>query len=110
MNGKSHASLAFLHLHRFQLIALLKLVHHILAALHLAENRVLAIQPIRDHVRYEKLAAIRAWPGVRHRQRSPFVTLRIILGLVFEAITGATAAASGRIATLHHEVGDDAME
>ena len=57
------SGLAFLNLHRFQLIAFLNLVDHILTTLHLTEHGVLAVQPIRDYVRDEELAAV----GVRAR-------------------------------------------
>src|SRR3984885_1151977 len=101
---------AFLNGHGLQLVALLHLVHHVLAAGDLAEYGVLAVQPIRRDMRDEELAAIGVGAGIGHRERTDFVTIRIALGLVFELITGTAAAAGRRIAALNHEVFDHAMK
>ncbi len=84
---------AFLNGDRLQLVALLNLVDHVLAAGDLAENGVLAVQPIGDDVRDEKLAAVGVRAGVGHRERADLVLVRIALGLVFELVAGAAAAA-----------------
>jgi hypothetical protein len=96
--------------HRFQLIALLNLIDHILAALHLSKNGVLAVQPIRHDVRDKELAAIGVWSRVGHAERPHFVALGIVLGLILKTITRTSAASTGRIAALDHKIRDHAME
>src|SRR5580704_6741169 len=91
---------AFLNSHGLQLVALLNLVHDILARGDLAEDGVLAIQPIGSNVGDEELAAIGVRTGIGHRERAHLMAIGIALGLILELIAGAAAAAGRRIATL----------
>src|SRR5438270_9002227 len=93
--------------HLLQRIPSLNLIHHILPAGRLAKHGVLAVQPIRYHVRDEELAAVSVWPGVGHAQAAALV-LAIFAGreFVIEAIPRPAAPATFGVATLHHEVGD----
>ena len=70
----------------FELISLLNLVYHILAASDLSEHGVLAVQPIGGDMRDEKLAAIRVGPRIRHRQEARLVELAAALELVLELV------------------------
>ena len=71
---------------------------------------MLAIQPIGGHVSDEELASIRAWAGVRHREGSTLMTIRIRLEFILEFIARTSASGAGGISTLNHEVRDDAVE
>ena len=87
------------------------LLGDILAFDDFAEDGVLAGEPIGGDCGDEELAAVGAGAGVGHRQFAGLVELMArALGLILETITGATHAGAGRIATLNHEVGNDAME
>src|SRR6476646_4737936 len=60
---------------------------------------------------HEKLATVRVWSGIRHRQLSRLIELvGRPFGLVFELVSGATHPSAARVATLDHEVGDYSME
>src|SRR4051794_33196870 len=76
---------------------------------HLAEDRVLAVQPRsgvgRDD---EELRAVRVRPCVGHRQRAAHDA--VLVELVRERVAGAARAGAGRVAALDHEVLDDAVE
>ena len=58
----------------------------------------------------EKLAAVSVGSGICHRKYAGFMFQRIACSFIFEFITGAAAATSGRIAALNHEITDHAME
>src|SRR5690349_10270267 len=107
---KDYQELGFLDGYRFELIALLNLVHHILAAGDLPEHGVLAIEPIGDDVGDEELAAVGIGSGVGHGEGADFMLIRIAPGLVLKFIAGSAAAGAGGIAALDHEVGDHAMK
>src|SRR4051794_35949655 len=76
---------------------------------HLAEDRVLAVEPRRglggDD---EELRAVRVRPGVRHREGALDDLVRV--DLVLELVTGIAGPVPARAAALDHEVLDDAVE
>ena len=86
-----------------------------------AEDRVHAVQVTggrfaQDH---EKLAPAGILAGVCHRQRADFVLAGVSRGLALDVPAGAAGAdppitcgqiSGQRIAALHHEVGQDAVE
>eukprot|EP00308_Calcidiscus_leptoporus_P018202 CAMPEP_0119368368 /NCGR_PEP_ID=MMETSP1334-20130426/15028_1 /TAXON_ID=127549 /ORGANISM="Calcidiscus leptoporus, Strain RCC1130" /LENGTH=194 /DNA_ID=CAMNT_0007384993 /DNA_START=272 /DNA_END=856 /DNA_ORIENTATION=- len=89
------------------------LLHDVHALAHFAEDDVLAIEPVRLHCAQEKLGAIRVWAGVRHREhaRALMLQLKIFVGeLVAVDGLAARAVVVGEVATLAHEVGNDAVE
>src|SRR4029079_2231300 len=84
-------------------------VHDVHSSGDLAEDGVLAVEPwARVRGDDEELAPVRIRAGVRHRERAAHD--RVVVEVVLEAVAGASGAGSGRVATLDHEVGDDAVE
>ena len=85
------------------------LLGDVLAARHLPEDGVLAVEP-RGRVGGddEELAPVRVRAGVRHRER-PALDL-VVVELVLELVARAAGAGALRAAALDHEVGDDAVE
>src|SRR4029079_154550 len=84
-------------------------VHDVHSSGDLAEDGVLAVEPwARVRGDDEELAPVRIRAGVRHRERAAHD--RVVVEFVLEAVAGASGAGSGRVATLDHEVGDDAVE
>jgi hypothetical protein len=74
-----------------------------------AEHGVLAVEPrTRVGGDDEELAAVRVRPRVRHGEGAAHDELPV--ELVLERIARPAGARCRRIATLNHEVGDDAME
>jgi hypothetical protein len=94
----------------------LGLLDHIVAADDLAKDDVLAVQPICLCGADKKLRAVRVGACVGHRQRarSKVASGTAGEGLVGEldAVDGLTASAvtAGKIATLAHELRNDAVE
>lgn len=85
------------------------------AGLDAAEDCVLAVEPGRGGQRYEELAAVRVRPGVGHTQdsRAGMLELERLGDLVGELVAvdgGTTTARPRRVASLHHEARDDAVE
>lgn len=81
--------------------------------LHSSENRVLPIQPRRRRQRDEELTPVGILPTIRHTQNARPGMLQSRIDLIFEllAVDGsATAAGTGRIAGLQHEIWDYTME
>lgn len=71
------------------------------------------IQPRRRRQRQKELAAVRAGPGIGHAENARARVLQVLADLVLKLFTvdaGAAAACACRIAALHHEVLDDAVE
>ena len=58
----------------------------------------------------EELAAIGAGSGIRHGKHARLVAQRVALELVREGVTGTAAAGACGVATLNHEVRDDAVK
>ena len=85
------------------------LLGDVLAARHLPEDGVLAVEP-RGRVGGddEELAPVRVRARVRHRER-PALDL-VVVELVLELVARAAGAGALRAAALDHEVGDDAVE
>src|SRR6266508_878232 len=78
---------------------------------HLAEDRVLAVQPRRGGDGDEELRPVRVRPGVGHGQEAGAVERRSVRrALVLELIPGAAAARSLGVPALDHEIGDDAVK
>src|SRR3954468_13419580 len=76
---------------------------------HLAEHRVLAVEPRRGVGRDdEELRAVRARPGGGHGQRAAHDL--VVVDLVLERVPGAARAGARRVAALDHEVLDHAVE
>jgi len=71
---------------------------------------VFAVEPVRHDVGDEKLAAVRVWSRVCHRQRACLVLVRVALELVGKLITRSAASAGGRITALDHEIGNNPMK
>src|SRR6266511_3113207 len=78
---------------------------------HLAEDRVLAVQPRRGGDGDEELRPVRVRPGVGHGQEAGAVERRSVRrALVLELIPEAAAARSLGVPALDHEIGDDAVK
>ena len=99
---------------RHRLVAAVALDHRdrigdVLAARHLSEDGVLAVEP-RGSVGGddEELAPVRIRARVRHRECAALDL--VLVELVLELVTGPTRAGPLRAAGLDHEVGDDAVE
>lgn len=74
---------------------------------------MLAIQPRRGRKGDEELTAVRVGPAIRHAEDTGTSVLQVIANLVFEFLAVDRASSStgaGRITSLNHEVGDDAVE
>lgn len=74
---------------------------------------MLPIQPRRRRKGNEELASIRVGPAVRHAQHTCASMFQGSLDLVFEFLAvyrAASAPGAGRVASLNHEVGNNAME
>src|SRR5688572_1606959 len=71
---------------------------------------MLAIQPVSNHVRDEKLTTVRIGTCICHRQGSDAVFPWIIFYLVGKFIPGAATAGACRISALNHEPIDDAVK
>ena len=84
-------------------------VHHVHPVAHLAEHRVLAVQP-RSGVGGddEELRAVRVRAGVGHRERA--ANDLVVVELVLEGVAGAARAGAKGAAALDHEVLDHAVE
>ena len=77
---------------------------------HLSEDGVLAVQPVRGGHRDEELGTVGARSGVGHGQQVGLVERQLRVELVSELIPGAARTGAGRIPTLDHEAGNDAVE
>ena len=64
----------------------------------------------RGAVGDEELAAIGVGSSIRHRQQTRLVEPQSTVGLVFESVAGPTATRTQPVATLDHELGDDAVK
>ena len=83
------------------------------ALCHATENDMLAIKVRRVAVRDEELGAVGVRPGIGHRQKAGsgvFDQEVLILELCAVDRFSAGAVTVGEVASLHHEVVDDAME
>src|SRR5699024_7188896 len=82
--------------------------------LHLAEDRVLALEPVRRGDRDEELRPVRALAEadarVRHREHIGFIEVELRVDLVVEGVTRPAGTGADRVAALDHEVGDHAVE
>ena len=58
----------------------------------------------------EKLRAVCARPGIRHREDAGLVVSKLRVEFVAKAIARTAAAGAGGIAALRHEVGNHAVE
>ena len=96
--------------HRLQRIALFNGIDHVLAARHVAEDGVLAVEVRLGGSRDEELAAVRVGAGVGHREDARLVRERIALDLVVELVPGAAATRARGIARLHHKPLNDAVK
>src|SRR6476659_7273858 len=68
------------------------------------------VEPVGHDVGNEKLAAVRVWPRVRHRQASYLMLVRVSFDLVGKLITRSATSGAGRIAALDHEVRNNPMK
>lgn len=78
-----------------------------------AKDRVLPVQPRCRRQGDKELAAVGIRSAVRHAQHAGASVLQVVTNLVFEflAVDGApSAAGTGGITGLDHEVGDDSVE
>src|SRR5688572_10854243 len=67
------ARLALFDRHALERVPAGHFVHHVLPLADLAEDGVLAIEPVGGDVRDEELAAVRVRPGVGHAERADLV-------------------------------------
>lgn len=91
----------------------LQLLEHIHALDHRPEHHMPIVQPGRLHRGDEELGAVGVGPRIRHRQDARsrvFQREILILELVAVDRLAPGAIVIGEVATLTHEVGDDAME
>src|SRR6266700_2999659 len=79
-------------------------VNHLAARDYLAEDRVPAVEMRSRRGGDEELRAVRARPGVRHREQVGPVEGQVRMELVGERVTGTTGPRSQRVAALDHEV------
>ena len=89
------------------------LLHDPQSTLDPPKNRMFAIQPGRRRQRNEELTPVGILPTVRHTQNTRPRVLETRIDLIFEIFTvygSAPAASAGGIASLQHEVWDDAVE
>ena len=79
----------------------------------MAENDVFVVQPLRLHRANEKLGSVGVGPGVGHGKNARFGVLELkilVLELVAENALSTTTISPREIASLAHELGNDAME
>ena len=62
------------------------------------------------HVGDEELASIGPWTRIGHGENTGTIVFEPSVHFVFKAVAGPAAACAGGIATLDHELLDDAME
>ena len=78
-----------------------------------AKDAVLAIQPVGFDGAQEKLAAVRIWARIGHREnpRTGVLELEVFVGKLL-AVDGfpTSSVLAGKVATLAHELGDDTVE
>src|SRR5271165_665471 len=103
-------SLRFLDGHALDLVALLYRIHDVLSTANLAEDRMLAVQPVGRDMGDEELAAVRVRTGIGHRQRTHLMKIWVAFGFIRKSIPRAAASTPHGIAALNHEVCDHAME
>src|SRR5450759_1409816 len=85
--------------------------YDIVAFDYLAEDCILAGEPVSVADGDEKLRSVGVGAGVGHRQLSSLVeAVWRTFGFVFELVAGAAETGAQRVAALNHEVGDYAME
>lgn len=85
-------------------------VHDVLAFGGDTKHRVASIQVRCGHMGDEKLAAIGSRARIRHGEHTGFVVLEAGFYFVLEAVAWAAASCAGGVATLDHELRDDAVE
>merc|ERR1719480_366381 len=94
-------------------VLILELVDNVHALDDLSEHHVLAIEPLGLSGAEEKLGTVGVGPSVGHGEDSRSGVLQLeVLILELVAIDGlaSSSVSGGEVATLAHEVGDDAME
>ena len=83
------------------------------ATLHPPKNRMLPIQPWRRSQRNKKLTSVCILSTIRHAQNPRACMFQPRIYLIFELFTinrSTTTPSAGRIASLQHEVWNDAVE
>src|SRR6185312_1993741 len=86
-------------------------VHNVLTLDDLAEDGVIAGEPVGCRNSNEELAAVSIGAGVGHGEFAGFVEfVRRALGFVRKLIAGTAGASAQRISSLDHEIGNHAME
>src|SRR3990172_6136285 len=78
--------------------------HHVVPPDHLAEDRVLAIQPWSGLMDDEKLAAVAIGAGISHGEDAGPVVTELWVKLVRESVPRAAAPNAERVTALDHEV------
>src|SRR5438046_1364588 len=76
----------------------------------LTEDRVLPVEPVRRGDGDEELRPVGTGAGVRHGEQVRPVEGQLGVDLVAELVPRATPPGTGRVASLDHEVVDDAVK
>ena len=76
----------------------------------LAEEGVVLVERVVGLLGDEELAAVGVGTGVGHGQAAGAVEVEVGIELIVEGIAGVARAGAGGVATLDHELGNDAME
>ena len=95
------------------LVAVLDLLHNLVALEHLAKDDVLAVEPARDNSGDKELRAIGIAASVSHAEQALLGMLQLEV-LIVEAVAvdrlAPGAVTLGEVATLDHEVLDDTVK
>src|SRR3990170_4029396 len=77
-------------------------LHHVVPTNHLAEDRVLAIQPWSGLMDDEKLAAVAIGAGISHGENAGLIVTELWVKLVRESVARAAAPNGERVTALDH--------
>jgi hypothetical protein len=92
------------------LVTLRDFIHNILTHNHFTEDCMLAIEVRCGQVSDEKLAAIGVRSGVGHGENSCLGVLQRAVDLIGKTVSWATRTGASWVASLNHEIGNDAVK
>ena len=110
MSFSAVSELAFADGDLFHFIALGDRIDHVLAFGHLAENRMLAVEPWGFDMGDEELRSIGVRAGVGHRENARTIVLQVGMKFVLKLVARTAGAGALRTTGLDHEVFDHAVE